>query len=300
MRPLDEQQARLVARLRAAHGAPVSFEQLRSEGIENPAQLCYELEVAGVHITRVHRQEGRGMGLSVGIRLEEPEDEQPAPEASESQRGSDQASPPSSRLQPRPIRSWALVAALALTAAVAVGTALVVTGHSHKPRASAAGGRARAQAAKPPSVVRHSTPRRTGAAEGRGVTPAPNPRTRGAQPVRPPVSPAGAAQLQLTGHQLLAQGRYAAARGELRAALAASGQSLDRCAEPSTQTCLTYAYALYDLGRALRLGGHPADGARILSERLRIDNQRPTVQHELQLALQQLGGAGPSGSPPRG
>jgi hypothetical protein len=41
LRPLDEQQARLVERLRAARGEPVSFDELRSEGIENPALLCY-------------------------------------------------------------------------------------------------------------------------------------------------------------------------------------------------------------------------------------------------------------------
>lgn len=39
-----------------------------------------------------------------------------------------------------------------------------------------------------------------------------------------------------------------------------------------------------DLGRALRLDGESGAAVQILSERLRIDNQRPVVQHELDLA----------------
>src|SRR5262249_13460430 len=66
-----------------------------------------------------------------------------------------------------------------------------------------------------------------------------------------------AATLQAQGHRLLDEGRYAAAIGDLHAALAASGQSAARCGAPGSEACLTYAYALYDLGRALRLNGDP-------------------------------------------
>jgi hypothetical protein len=48
--------------------------------------------------------------------------------------------------------------------------------------------------------------------------------------------------------------------------------------------CLTYAYALYDLGRALLLDGDPRAALGVLSERLQIDNQRATVQEQLELA----------------
>jgi len=64
----------------------------------------------------------------------------------------------------------------------------------------------------------------------------------------------------------------------------ASGQSLGACMEPTTEACLTFAYALYDLGRALRLNGQAAAAVPVLSRRLRIDNQRSVVQHELELA----------------
>jgi hypothetical protein len=55
---------------------------------------------------------------------------------------------------------------------------------------------------------------------------------------------------------------------------------------------LTYAYALYDLGRALLLDGDPRAALGVLSERLQIDNQRATVQEELELArVTDVGGA---------
>jgi len=98
------------------------------------------------------------------------------------------------------------------------------------------------------------------------------------------VSPAEAAALQATGHQQLADGRYGEAIGSLLAAIRASGQSPSGCTEPTTEACLTFAYALYDLGRALRLDGNPTAAVPVLRERLRIDNQRPVVEQELQLA----------------
>jgi hypothetical protein len=83
---------------------------------------------------------------------------------------------------------------------------------------------------------------------------------------------------------LLADGSYASAVPALASAIRASGQSPARCTEPASEACLTLAYALYDLGRALRLEGRHAEAVSVLSERLRIDNQRPTVQRELELA----------------
>lgn len=50
------------------------------------------------------------------------------------------------------------------------------------------------------------------------------------------------------------------------------------------EPCLTYADALYDLGRALALSGHPQQAVPILRRRPQINNQRVTVQNELALA----------------
>ena len=70
VRPLDEEQSRLVEILLAAGGADVSFEELRRQGIENPAVLAYELEIAGLPIAHVQRT-GPGSGpSSVGLRLD--------------------------------------------------------------------------------------------------------------------------------------------------------------------------------------------------------------------------------------
>ena len=49
---------------------------------------------------------------------------------------------------------------------------------------------------------------------------------------------------------------------------------------------LTYAYALYDLGRSLRLAGDPRRAIPILERRLQIPNQTDVVRAELDLALQ--------------
>jgi hypothetical protein len=99
------------------------------------------------------------------------------------------------------------------------------------------------------------------------------------------VSAALATQLDARGHDLLAARRYGDAISVLRMTLAATGERLADCLQPVSGTCLTYAYALYDLGRALQLSGHPTAAAPVLQRRLQIDNQRPIVQAELTLTL---------------
>jgi tetratricopeptide (TPR) repeat protein len=89
-------------------------------------------------------------------------------------------------------------------------------------------------------------------------------------------------------------GNYPAAVQVLRQALANSPKG-----------SLTYAYALYDLGRSLRLAGDPRGAAQVLWQRMQIPNQTGTVRSELQSALQELGrkakhGNGPNGAGPPG
>jgi tetratricopeptide (TPR) repeat protein len=87
-------------------------------------------------------------------------------------------------------------------------------------------------------------------------------------------------------------GSYSQAIPVLRQALAA--------APPSS---LTYAYALFDLGRSLRLAGDPRQAVQVLWQRMQIPNQTGVVRTELQLALEALGqqananGGGPGGPP---
>jgi hypothetical protein len=56
-----------------------------------------------------------------------------------------------------------------------------------------------------------------------------------------------------------------------------------------SETCLTYAYALYDLGRTLRLAGRPGVAVPVLERRLQISDQRATVEGELALARREAG-----------
>jgi serine/threonine-protein kinase len=94
----------------------------------------------------------------------------------------------------------------------------------------------------------------------------------------PPPQPSGPAALAAQGHQLLAGGNYHGAIQVLRQAVSAAPRS-----------SLTYAYALFDLGRSLRLAGDPRAAVSVLWQRLQIPNQTDTVRTELTLALEALG-----------
>jgi serine/threonine-protein kinase len=105
-------------------------------------------------------------------------------------------------------------------------------------------------------------------------------------PAPPP--PTGAATLAAQGHQLMLGGNYHGAIQVLRQAVATAPRS-----------SLTYAYALYDLGRSLRLAGDPRAAVPILWRRLQIPDQTDTVRAELTLALEALG-QHQSSNPPSG
>jgi eukaryotic-like serine/threonine-protein kinase len=74
---------------------------------------------------------------------------------------------------------------------------------------------------------------------------------------------------------LIQQGRYSEAVPILRRAVASF---------PSGTTDINYAYALYNLGHALRMAGQPAAAIPILERRLQIPDQTATVQAELDAA----------------
>jgi serine/threonine protein kinase len=96
-----------------------------------------------------------------------------------------------------------------------------------------------------------------------------------AEPAAPSTSSADGATLNAQGFELINEGRPAEAVPILRQAVAAY---------PEGSTDLNYAYALYNLGNALRLSGHPEEAIPILERRLEIPNQRSTVAAELALA----------------
>jgi tetratricopeptide (TPR) repeat protein len=212
--------------------------------------------------------------------------------------------------------SRVLAGAIALTALVAAGVALALTGQSGGSRTSPAAvhgavraeglafaGRWRLRGAASGSsrgglAARRSARAKAAASGGPGRGSA----RAGTQASHEHVqtgSVLAATQLEARGHKLLGEGHYAAAIGDFRAALAASGQSSTRCGVPGSEACLTYAYALYDLGRALRLAGKPGSAVPVLTKRLRINNQRRTVKNELGLAKKAQGTGGVAAPSPK-
>ncbi|HEY2398346.1 MAG TPA: hypothetical protein VGH78_05075 [Solirubrobacteraceae bacterium] len=281
---LDAQQAMLVERLRRAAGDAVTLEELRGMGIENPALLCYELAAVGIPIARTASPAGGMPALSVRLEheLEEPaRHDRSRPRearAAKARRRRPLRRPRIGSLQPG---GAAALAALAAVFALAVAIAFGELAKRHEPSAS----RPRAAAPQLPSASRRRPPAQPAppTTTRRRPQPAP-PASDRVVPGQPSLSPYVAVSLESEGHRLLAEGSYASAVQKLVSAVRSSGQSLARCLEPASDACLTFAYALYDLGRALRLEGRRAEAVAVLNERLSIDNQRATVQHELDLA----------------
>jgi eukaryotic-like serine/threonine-protein kinase len=190
------------------------------------------------------------------------------------------AEPAPARSQPggsrRRGRAFALVAlAIVILGVVAVG--LAASGGGSRKHASSTQARVNHTAAG--TVPRHhSAPQHSASATT--STPAPTSST-----ATTPTAPTSAAQLQQAGHDEMLDGDYQTAIGTLRQAVSASGPG-----------SLTYAYALYDLGRSLVLGGDPNGAIPVLQKRLKIPNQTGVVRQMLNQALQAAGQA-PESSP---
>jgi tetratricopeptide (TPR) repeat protein len=99
-----------------------------------------------------------------------------------------------------------------------------------------------------------------------------------AAPATPASSSASGAELNAQGFELMNQGRYAEAIPILQQAVRSF---------PKGTTDLNYAYALYNLGKSLRLAGRADEAIPILKQRLKIPNQTETVKRELELAKQE-------------
>ena len=101
----------------------------------------------------------------------------------------------------------------------------------------------------------------------------------------PPAASTGSAsgaQLNDQGYALIQAGSYDEAVAVLRRAVASF---------PKGTSDLNYAYALYNLGHALRLAGRPEKAIPILEERLQIPNQAATVRQELAAARAEVAGS---------
>ena len=80
----------------------------------------------------------------------------------------------------------------------------------------------------------------------------------------------------------------------LAGAYPAAIATLQRALREAAPGSLTYAYALYDLGRSLLLSGDPKAAIPLLEQRLKIPNQAGVVRQTLDQALRAAGEASPA------
>jgi tRNA A-37 threonylcarbamoyl transferase component Bud32/tetratricopeptide (TPR) repeat protein len=93
--------------------------------------------------------------------------------------------------------------------------------------------------------------------------------------------PAVAERLHLDGHAALEAGDY-------ERAIELNTRAIEAFPEGTTwQTDMNHAYALYSLGRALRLADRPGEAIPVLEARLQVPDQTATVQRELDKARAQ-------------
>jgi eukaryotic-like serine/threonine-protein kinase len=177
---------------------------------------------------------------------------------------------PSDQAKPARRSGW-LLPALACVAVLLAGGAWLAAsrggGESGKGTAGSKQAADQGQADKPSS-------KSAAAAKTISATPAAAP-AAAAPSASPSNSAAPGAQLNAEGYSLIQQGRYAEAIPVLRRAVASFGQET---------TDLNFAYALFNLGHALRMAGLPGAAIPILEQRLQIPDQTETVQAELDAA----------------
>jgi tetratricopeptide (TPR) repeat protein len=179
-------------------------------------------------------------------------------------------------------RWGALVALLAFLAAVGTIAAVALTGggdDGRQPRQAKAG------KAKQTNKQKQKGSGAAAASEPTASAPAPveessEPESSESSPAPEEGSSADGASLNEQGFALIQAGEYEAAVPVLEEAVAAF---------PEGSEDLSYAYALFNLGNALRLSGRPDEAIPILEKRLEIPNQTGTVEAELQQAREEAG-----------
>lgn len=101
-----------------------------------------------------------------------------------------------------------------------------------------------------------------------------------AAPASEGTDPELGASLNEQGFELIQAGEYEAAVPVLEEAVSAF---------PEGSEDVNYAYALFNLGNALRLSGRPEEAIPVLEQRLEIPNQTSTVEEELEAARAEAG-----------
>jgi serine/threonine protein kinase len=171
------------------------------------------------------------------------------------------AAPATDRAESSPRRSWVMAAAIVAACAALAGAFLLSGGGSKEKPGQKPGPNlttSEREAARPATDAAGTTP----GAAGEVPEPAGNDDGLGSA-------------LNQEGFELIQAGDYEGAIPILEEAVSAFS--------PETED-LDYAYALFNLGNALRLSGRPEEAIPILERRLEIPNQTGTVREELAAA----------------
>ena len=175
-------------------------------------------------------------------------------------------------------RRWpglAALAALALVAGVAIAIAAGTGGNGNGADSTAkrTTTAARSQSKPKPKAQATQSQTTTQAPAQPAQTAAPGPQAKTDDPVA----------LNDQGFALIGQGKPNDAVAPLQ-------RSVEAFRAQERKGDIGYAYALYNLGNALRLSGRPADAIPFLEERLQVSNyKRGIVKKELETARQQAG-----------
>jgi serine/threonine-protein kinase len=179
-------------------------------------------------------------------------------------------------------KRWTAAAAILAVAAALVAVVVVAVSsggggsnvansgrqeHSRPGKAPGKGGQAAAKSAEPAGPAQAEPEQSQSAATPVVVEPTGN-------------DPALASSLNEQGFELIQAGHYEEAVPILEESV--------RAFPPGTEET-AYAYALYNLGDALRLSGRPKDAIPVLERRLLIPNQTGVVSRELEAARREAG-----------
>lgn len=184
--------------------------------------------------------------------------------------------PTPDRGTPRRGRWGAGAALLVCLAAVAVLVLVVFGGGG----GDSGGGRGQQAARKGKPERQRQTTAEPESSTAAATTPAPAPEEDPEASDPEEADPASGATLNEEGFELIQAGDYAGAVPVLEEAVAAFPEGSEE---------LDYAYALFNLGNALRLSGRPQEAIPVLERRLEIPNQTSTVEEELEAARAEAG-----------
>jgi tetratricopeptide (TPR) repeat protein len=179
---------------------------------------------------------------------------------------------------------WGAVAAILGVVAALLVAALVVFNGGNDQKGNGRATAAKAKKAKPKAARQAAAAGATESSETAAAESPPASEEREVAEPEPEAQTEGSSEsgaaLNERGYALIQAGEYDAAVPVLEEAVASY---------PEGTEDVGYAYALFNLGDALRLSGRPDEAIPILEQRLEIPNQTSTVERELEAARGEAG-----------